>query len=53
MVDVWTNEEQGKSGGKSSAASLYITECTQTEGTVEQEYWHEGTSIGIAVGTGR
>ena len=27
-------------GGKSSAASLYSTECTKTVGTVEQEYWH-------------
>ena len=34
-------------------AQLHCTECTQTEGTVEQEYWHEGTSIGIAVGTVR
>ena len=35
LVGEWTNEEQGKSGGKSSAASLYRTECIQTEGTVE------------------
>ena len=34
MVGVGTNEEQGKSGGGSSAASQYSTECTQTVGTV-------------------